>query len=805
MTVRIDNTTPFLFGYRFTPIKRDQYAMTTIMRATFNIVPDGVAAIPEGQPLEVQGYMSGETYRDDDEHALGECTYHGDFADFKRNAEVLLRGTCYVPHGQTATECPVRFSVGNFSKILRVVGPRVFTGNLVGSRSSAPIAFTRMPLEYAHAYGGPGYDANPVGKGFGSDELPNVEYPGEEIRSPRDQARPASFGPLNPQWKSRAAKRGRKVSFPREIWQYADDFDVSYFQSAPADQQLNGYLNGDEEIILQNLHPSKPVIRTRLPGLRNRIFVHDAKGDFREVRMVIDTLFVDADRLTVTLTYRGITPVGEFDLSDIRSALAATENNADPPQSIEHYRRIHQIHEDDPYQIQQRIPPDLQETARQVLHHGRLTAPVETTDPNQDPVSKYIQSKIGHLAASEQNQVRQAIQRALAQKWPARTNFMNELQKGVVHAQNDPFPGVSRVPGVVNLNQYRLSATFDRLRKSVEQLKASPIEYAKHRDAIRSIEKLLSDPRFSTASDPEKERNVEPGPEQDLSGRDFSEQDLRGRDFHGANLKGAIFTRADVRDANFRGAILKQAILTEANFSEADLTLADLTQANATRTNFTNAKLAHANLNQTTFSSATLDNADLQEARGEMIVFQGAQLRSVQASRASLNRAIFHSANLQQADFSSTTLTGCEFGETDLTDARFDDAILTKTTFMGATALRTKFTGARGRGPVWMNASLVDADFKYAAFDRPNFNGSTIRNGQFYGADLRNAQFFRAHVDRADMTKANLAGANLVAASLTNVDFRDANLYEAAFIKSSGGSCEFQGANVKRSSLELPK
>jgi len=803
--VRIDNTTPFLFGYRFTPLKRDQYAMTTILRATFQIVPDAVAAIPQGEPLEVQGYMSGEAYHADDEQALGECTYHGDFADFKRNAEVLLRGTCFVPNGQPAPECPVRFSVGNFSKILRVVGPRVFTGNLVGNRSSAPIAFTRMPLDYAHAYGGPGYDANPVGKGFGSDELPNIEYPGEEILSPRDQARPASFGPINPQWKSRAAKRGKKVSFPREIWQYADDFDASYFQSAPADQQLSGYLNGNEEIILQNLHPSKPVIRTHLPGLRSRIFVHDAKGDFREVRMVIDTLFVDADQLTVTLTYRGITPVGEFDLSDIRSALVTTENSTEPLKPIEHYRRIHQSYEDDPYQIQQRIPPDLQETARQVLHHGRLAAPVETTDPNLDPVSKYIQSKIGHLATAEQERVRQAIQRALAQEWPARINFMTELQKGVVHAQNDPFPGGSHVPGVVDLNRYRLSSTLSRLRKSVEQLKASPAEYAKHRDAIRSIEKLLSDPRFSTATNPEEERNVEPGPDQDLSGRDFSDRDLRGLDFHGANLTGAIFTRADVRNANFRGAILKQAVLTEANFSGADLTLADLTQANATRTNFTGAKLAHTNLNQTTFTSATLDNADLQEARGEMTVFQGAQLRLVQASRASLNRATFHAANLQQADFSSTTLSGCEFGETDLTDARFDDSILTKTTFMGATAQRTKYTGARGHGPVWMNATLIDADFKYAAFDRPNFNGSTIRNSQFYGANLRGAQFFHAHVERADMSKANLAGANLAAAQLTHVDFREANLYEATFIKSSGGSCDFQGANLKRSSLELPK
>lgn len=801
--MRIDNATPFLFGFRFAPLGREKRAMTAIVRATFNIVPDGVATIPEGEPLLAQGFMSGETYRDDDEQGLGECLYPGDFADFKKNADVLLRGTCHVPNGQPIAECPVRFSVGNLSKILQVVGPRVFTGNVVGNRSSSPIPFTRMPLDYAHAYGGPGYDANPIGKGFGTNELPNIEYPGEEIRSPRDQVRPACFGPINPQWKSRNAKRGKRVSFPREIWQYADDFDVSFFQSAPADQQLSGYLKGDEEIILQNLHAQKSVIRTRLPGLRQRIFVHDAKGDFREVSLVIDTLFVDADRLTVTLTYRGITPVNEFDLSDIRSALVDTESSLESPKPIEHYRRIHQDHESDPYQIRQRMPEHLHEVSFDVLHHGRLSVPVETAEAGGDPVSKYIQSKIGHLAASEQQTVRQAIQRALNLDWRGKANFMKELEKGVVEAQNASPPGGSPIPGVVDLNQYRVSAAFNRLRTILHQLQEDPARRQRHSESIRAIENLLADPRFSSNENPKSD--VEPGPGQDLSGRDFSGLDLRGRDFHGANLTGAIFTRADARGANFRGAILKQAVLTEANFSGADLTLADMTQTNSSRTNFTAAKLGHTNLHQTMFSSATLDNADLQEARAEMTIFQGARLSAVQASRASFNRVLFRGADLQKADFSSTNWNGCELGETDLTDTRFDDALLTKTTFMGAKALRTKFTGARGQGSSWMNATLIDADFKYAAFDKPNFNGSEIRNTQFYGANLRGAQFFHARLEHVDMSRVNLAGANLAAAQLTRVDFHEANLYETTFINTAGRGCNFQGANLKRSSLEFPQ
>gem|GEM_PF-4488348 len=798
--MRIDNSTPFLFGYRSTPWKRDHLEMTAIVRATFTIAHDGVLTVPDEEPLIAQGMLTGEVFHDDDDENAGECYYPGDFADFKKNAEVMLRGSCHVPGQLPVAECPVRFSVGRFSKILRVVGPRVFTGNIVGGRSTAPIPFTRMRLDYAHAYGGPGYDANPIGKGYGTDELPNVEYPGEEIRSTRDQARPASFGPLNPNWKSRIAKRGQKASWPRDIIQYPDDFDVSFFQAAPSDQQLPGYLVGDEEIILQNLHPSKQVIHTRLPGLRMRVFVDDIKNRFREVQMVLDTLFVDMDRETVTLTYRGSTPVEEYDLTDVRSALIASENIAEPPRPFDHYRAEHTQNEADPFQLRRHVPEELRSTASEALNHGRIAAPVESTDPALDPVSKLIQSKIGHLAPAEQVRVRETVKHLLSTQAPRGIDWLDKLKQALAQAEATPPPPGTRIPGVVNLNEYRIGATMDRLRKLVEQLKSDPQRQRLHLEGIQAIERLLNDSQFASLT---KEKPVvEPGPGMDLSGQDFSGRDFRGRDFSKANLTGTIFVRADLRNASFHGACLNQAILHEANLIGADLTLADLTRADASHADFTDAKLAHAILDQTTFTSANLRRADFSEARGRMALFTEACLSQARLSQASLEQCLFQDAKLESTDLSRANLDSTSFLSADLTGACFDDATLRKTSFLGANAVRTTFVGATGEGPVWMNATLTDADFRYASFERPFFAGAKVTSSQFYGANLRDAQFHRATLDRSDMTKANLAGANFSLASLTRTTFNDSNLFETSFMKASGQGCDFRGANLKRSSLE---
>ena len=140
------------------------------------------------------GPMCSETYREDDDERTGEALTPSDFAQFKLNAEVLFTGSCHPPAGKAVTECAVGIQLGKWSKNLRVSGDREWTS----SGMSKPKSFTSMSLDYAHAFGGSGFEQNPVGKGAFGSALPNVEAPDRIITSRSDKPAPASFGPKTP-------------------------------------------------------------------------------------------------------------------------------------------------------------------------------------------------------------------------------------------------------------------------------------------------------------------------------------------------------------------------------------------------------------------------------------------------------------------------------------------------------------------------------------------------------------------------------------------------------------------------------
>src|SRR5439155_1728295 len=156
--------------------------------------------IPEGHPMLAQETLRGDVFDDDDDEQTGECTYASDFADFKPQADVMLRGTCYTPRKERVVECPVRFGVGAWSKILRIVGHRVWMDRIVGigPAMSDAVPFDTMPINDKHAFGGPEYELNRAGRGYKTRELPNVEQPDDLIQSRTDKPIPAGFGPWSP-------------------------------------------------------------------------------------------------------------------------------------------------------------------------------------------------------------------------------------------------------------------------------------------------------------------------------------------------------------------------------------------------------------------------------------------------------------------------------------------------------------------------------------------------------------------------------------------------------------------------------
>src|SRR3954470_24556573 len=127
--MKVKNLTPFPFGPKLTARKPPQMEMAVIVRGAFSLRPNEPLAPLEG--LSAQGPMKAEEHLPDDDERRGEALYPGDFADFKLRGEVMLQGTCHVPGHKPIKECPVRFSVGAWSKTLSVTGPRFWSDGMV--------------------------------------------------------------------------------------------------------------------------------------------------------------------------------------------------------------------------------------------------------------------------------------------------------------------------------------------------------------------------------------------------------------------------------------------------------------------------------------------------------------------------------------------------------------------------------------------------------------------------------------------------------------------------------------------------
>jgi uncharacterized protein YjbI with pentapeptide repeats len=788
--MRIKNLTPFLAGYKPTSRRPPRPELTLVVRAAFVLAPGQPLRVPEGLYPLSQGALTSETYREDDDDRTGAPVYPGDFADFKLRAEVMLRGACHAPGGRPVKECPVRFSVGAWSKSLYVVGPRAWAGDAI----SDPLPFTRMPLGYENAFGGPGYAQNPVGKGLGTKELPNVELAGDRVHERGDRPAPGGFGPLSPTWSQRAGKLGKEYG---EAWRrerapwYAVDFDWSYFSAAPADQQLDGYLRGDEEVGFLNLHPDAPSFSVRLPGRRARAFVNDVKGRFREVPMAIDTLFADLEEGRLYLTWRGLDPVEEGDLADVRSVLVADEPLDAEPQAEIVYRDKMEAFERDPSGVEEATPEHL----RGAWAALKKPAPPKV-EGGDDPVSALLAGKLGDLAAPEQARIRQAVAAFLAM--PPLPGV--DMKAALARAVNDlplappplPAPSLDAPPRV---------PLGDALRRAIDaarRAKESAAAAGRPAPGLDLVEALAQDPRIAQIDASRRGPPPDPGPGVDLSGYDLRGRDLRGADLRGANLADAILSGADLRGAKLAGATLARTVLAGADLADADLSGANLTLASLARARAPGADLSRATLDKLNAPKAVLADAVLTDARGEAPVLEGADLGRAKAQRIDLVQAVFDGASLEGADFSEARLVRCRFLGARAARARFERAAIEGTAFSEADLGEAVFVEARGAATIWLRAVLARADLRWATLPEAQLLHAKAPGARLRGADLRDARFYRASLERADFAQANLMGADLCRTQLAGASFAGASLYDAKLLGAAGEGVDFSGANLRR-------
>ncbi len=267
------NRTPFKAERTWIVDKDGRKHWTVVVKATFDISPDGTTEIAEEQlePTPAPQYVG--------EDGVSSLQYEMDLVHAKPGTDVYVNGYAHAPRGKPTDRVVVGLQVGPRQKALEVTGDRTYERDVTSVSPSAPLPFVKLPLVYERAYGG--FDAthpdplhqvmfaaNPIGVGVAKSSasllgkpVANISVPGQ---APTHGA--AGYGAIGSHWEPRCKFAGtydgawieqRKPLLPT-------DYDPRFAMCAPADQQFAPYLRGGEQIGLVNMNPAGAV-RFKLP------------------------------------------------------------------------------------------------------------------------------------------------------------------------------------------------------------------------------------------------------------------------------------------------------------------------------------------------------------------------------------------------------------------------------------------------------------------------------------------------------------------------------------------------------------
>jgi uncharacterized protein YjbI with pentapeptide repeats len=766
-------------NWRFSP---DEDALVLVLKGTYRLHP-GARATPV-DPLEVIG----DVFVGDDTFTAG-CRYPSDLVPHKPKADAVLVGKAYAPSGNPATECSVRFAVGQASLALRVTGDRYWLDPANGA-VSAPKPFTEMELGYGRAFGGPGWAANPVGRGVhqeGAREaierpLPNVEDPAALVRRVDDRPPPAGFGPLSPHWAHRMSKWPRiAAGWAAERWPWPPEaLDYAYFNAAQPALQIDGYLRGDERIVCENLHPSERRFECELPRQRPRCFVVDEQAGnerFREMAMRLDSLWVDMEAETLALVWRGSLPVASESLAEVTYVYFATESLDDAKAAPEVYRRRLEVLR---------------------LEGERANAPV-AAPANENDAPKPARAIVPPAPPPAPPPVFPPGMRAQFERAGVPKELLAAADRGDVDAVE------AQARALIGGSEAEVEKVVERAREALRE----------------ELRRAGHDPSVLDPPPPREPRAPKPSREPIPWSRERVASCLMaGIPIAGEDLSELDLSEVDFRGRDLRGCILKGAKLDGARFDEADLSGAVLASASAAKSSLRKTVLREADLTGAALPGADLVGANLERVLAEGANLTGAKLEGVAARRAFLRRADLSDADLGKANLVEARLDGARLGGAslrgaDLTGASGEGMVAEGVDFTGATLVRfdasegsrlarAKLAGCRASAANFMGADLTGADLARCDLVRADLSHANLTEARLSGANAAEADLTGAKLLAANLEGANLRAARLEGADLRRTNLKNASLYEAHLWKVQLQGAQLEGAFTAGTLFDSP-
>lgn len=762
----------------------------------------------------------------------------------KESPEVLVDGDAFPPGGQPATACKVRLAMAGIDKTLYVVGDRHWT--LAGP--SDPVPFERMPVSWARAFGGEGFDRNPKGRGFAEIEdpetnkkvrpLPNVELPKKLVTSAKDKPEPAGLSGYELPWPQRRRYQGTyDAKWEKERMPgFPEDFDWRFFNVAPADQRLEGELALGTPFQIENMHPRKTMLTGHLPTARARCFMDVDTRDgrqLREVAMKPETLRLFPNLERGILIYRGVIQVAEDDARDVQNLIVAAED-PDEARPVSHYagalaRRLDKekgylellrdrdllpasafegervdgeaIEGMEDYETEQVITHNMRRRAQRQLDELRAELEAQGIDPDEKGVPQEIPP---YEPAPDLEELPEFVEEHLA-----KAKEHAALAEAQAKAQQDEARRLAAEHGIdidaliaegqrsnTGPPTYRAEAQLAHIHEQKQLADNAGIPLP-HIDALladpalrgklEEIERLQLDAyrRFAHHFPAAARLDTEPSQALRVS--------VQAALTAGESLAGRDLTGADLSGLDLAGADLTGAFLEASDLTGATLAGAKLDDAVLTRADLTDADLAGASLRGTNFGEAILIRANLSGGvDAERAVFAKAQLVETNLSGAKLTGADLLEAHFEGTDLSGAQGSGLFFMHNRLDQAIFSGVALTKCIFFEVTGQAADFSGA-----ILDETAFVDADLPGILF-----TGAQLDNFRVVGkSSMANGQFQNVIAKMSNFRGVDLAGADFTGAMLDKSDFSECRLEGATFYRAVAPSSMWIRADLRNANL----
>lgn len=330
----LDNRTPFALAPLFQVDEQGRPIVSALVKGTFTWDARGrVSRAAKQLPWNPTGTYRGKP---------GESSvlHEPEVAPWKAATDVALIAHAVTEHPED-TRVDVMLELGSIGRHVVVHGDRYFQKRWLGIAISEPQAFDRIPLSWENAFGGwdrtfdepeqQGYEPrNPLGAGFRLKNspwieevrLPNLEDPAHPVRAWGKPVVPAGVGFTTPDMMPRRALAGTCDAQWQETRSplLPTDFDRRFFSAAAGGMVADGYLRGDEQVLIRGVNRAG-VLDFTLPGVPPPTVTLAFRHGREDVQQdtVLDTVIIDVDDERLVLLWRTLITLdqGPHEVSDL--------------------------------------------------------------------------------------------------------------------------------------------------------------------------------------------------------------------------------------------------------------------------------------------------------------------------------------------------------------------------------------------------------------------------------------------------------------------------------------------------------